>query len=303
MMRRAAISMMFVVSLSMIACGGGQTSALTGPSPAAGASAAGARTGGATISGTVLGVGSRSAIAATSGGMTVSVTGTPIASSVDGSGHFSLANVPTGHVDLHFLGSGADAHLGLDGVEEQESIEVTVHVSGSTADLDDEHAETPDNKVEIEGLVTMVNAAARTLEVGQKTVNVPDGTPIMHGNTSFKLSDVKVNDRVHVHGTISGSAVTATRIELQNDHTGQPADGSDDGNGGGTTDLEGSISLKSGTCPSLTFTVSSTVVKTNSGTDFQDAACSALTNGDRVEVQGTKQSNNSVLATRVEKKD
>jgi hypothetical protein len=49
--------------------------------------------------------------------------------------------------------------------------------------------------------------------------------------------------------------------------------------------------------------VSGTPVATNSATEFKDGACSSLTNGNRVEVKGTRQSNGSVLARRVEKKN
>jgi hypothetical protein len=42
-------------------------------------------------------------------------------------------------------------------------------------------------------------------------------------------------------------------------------------------------------------------VATNGSTAFNDTTCAALANGDRVEVKGTRQTDSSVLAARVEK--
>src|SRR5437867_3374918 len=68
---------------------------------------------GATISGTVVGVTSAASLRSQSA-LTVTVTSSGSSSIVDANGHFMLTNVPTGHVDLHFMGNGVDAHLGLD---------------------------------------------------------------------------------------------------------------------------------------------------------------------------------------------
>jgi len=61
------------------------------------------------------------------------------------------------------------------------------------------------------------------------------------------------------------------------------------------------VSGKSGTCPSLTFSVSSTGVTTNASTKFEATTCTGVANGDSVEVKGGKQSNGSVLAREVDK--
>jgi hypothetical protein len=62
--------------------------------------------------------------------------------------------------------------------------------------------------------------------------------------------------------------------------------------------------LKEPTCAAsnLSFRVGSTLVKTNASTQFKDAACASLKAGDSVEVKGAQQTDNSVLATRVERK-
>jgi hypothetical protein len=67
-----------------------------------------------------------------------------------------------------------------------------------------------------------------------------------------------------------------------------------------TTDtyVNGAVTDLSGVCPSLTFTLSGTVVHTNASTTFNVEACSAVKNGDNFYAAGPKQSDGSVLATR-----
>ena len=71
--------------------------------------------------------------------------------------------------------------------------------------------------------------------------------------------------------------------------------------------VEGKISGLAGTCPALTFnvvtgttTVTTTKVTTNAATKFDDVLCTALANDAVVEVKGTKQTDGSILATKVE---
>jgi hypothetical protein len=55
------------------------------------------------------------------------------------------------------------------------------------------------------------------------------------------------------------------------------------------------------TASTLSFRISSTTIRTNSSTRFKDVACGALKAGDRLEVRGARQTDQSVLASRVEK--
>jgi hypothetical protein len=64
--------------------------------------------------------------------------------------------------------------------------------------------------------------------------------------------------------------------------------------------LRGAIDGLSGQCPSLTFTLDRRLVRTNSGTQF-DERCDHLRNRRDVTVWGTNQTDNSVLAQRVER--
>ena len=313
MTRTQSVSIAAMLAAAITAACGGDTKSPAAPSATNSVSnlppTSGAIVNGATISGTVLGSIGAASVRPASTAMTVSVSGTSMSSPLDASGAFVLRGVPTGHVQLQFSGNGAAAHLDLDDVAEHEDIHLTVNVSGATAEVDDNDRETADNRVELEGRVSAVNASARTLRVSNKDVSVPAGTAIQHGGTTIALADIHVGDRVHIHGTRSGAAITASNIEVQNfasgapPPTGAPGDdhGHDGDNAGAEIELSGTVAGKSTGCPSITFTVGSTKVATNGSTDFKDTTCAALANGDRVQVKGARQADSSVLAARVEK--
>lgn len=299
----------FVAALAA-GCGGGTSPGSQG-SPAAPSPAANAPTaGGATVTGTVAVGVSTSAWATAGAGMTVSVDGTSLSTAVDGSGAFTLSGVPTGRVTLHFSGNGADARLDVDNVTERETIELHVHVSGSQVDIDDDHRETPDHRLELEGPIAEINLAARTLRIRDTTVTVPDGTPIHHGGTPIDFKSLVVNDRVHIHATPTGpTTASAQDVEVQTDKPGQ-APGSGNGNDnpgdhhddGSEAEASGTVAGRTGACPAITFAVGTTMITANAATQFHDTTCSALANGDRVEVSGTRQSATAILAKQIEKK-
>ncbi len=239
--------------------------------------------------------------------------GSAASSPVDDSGRFALQNVPAGHVDLHFTGPGVDAHLLLDGVADHATITIAVRVSGSTAQLDNDDRQGPNNEAEVEGLVTATSA--NTITVNGKMITVTATTEIVHGDTMVAFSSIRVGDRVHVKGT-SGTAgntptIVATKIEVQNT-AGNPNGGGDDqgGNdpgddhgGNAEADLKGAIAGLGGSCAAhtLSFSIGATKVTTNASTQFKDVACTSLKSGDSVEVKGARQPDASVLASRVEK--
>ena len=277
--------------------------------PAPSASAAG----GATISGVVVGAGGGMATAAfraQSAPMTVTVVGTSVSSLVDATSAFALRGVPAGTVHLQFSGTSAQVEV-ADVVEHQE-IHITVVLGPGAAEVDNDERETPDNRVEIEGRISAI--AGTTIRVSDKDVSVPAGTPIQHGGTALAFADLHAGDRVHVHAMKSGATVVATSIEDQTSNPSAPpvvtppppapGNGDDHGNGGdhnGQVQVSGAIAGRSGACPSIAFSLGSTSVATNAATEFKDVTCSALANGTRVEVKGTRQSNGAVLAARVEK--
>lgn len=54
---------------------------------------------------------------------------------------------------------------------------------------------------------------------------------------------------------------------------------------------------------SLTFTVPRTTVKTNSATVFEHGLCTRIANGTRVEVEGRRQADGTIVAAEVEIED
>jgi spore coat polysaccharide biosynthesis protein SpsF (cytidylyltransferase family) len=64
-------------------------------------------------------------------------------------------------------------------------------------------------------------------------------------------------------------------------------------------ELHGALTVLSGTCPTVSFTVMGTVVKTSAATRFEGATCGTLVTGTTVEVEGTLQADGSVLAMKV----
>jgi hypothetical protein len=155
-------------------------------------------------------------------------------------------------------------------VTDHESVQINVTLSGSSASVDTSQRVTPDNHVQLEG--TKVTADSTTHFVAGTCAQMVNGVT------------------VHVEGSRqTDGSVKASRIEIQ--ASTQPQD------------LSGTIAGLGGTCPAITFTLGSTNVKTSATTNFTNATCSTLANGDTVNVQGLRQANGDLLADRVEKRN
>ena len=295
--RTTAVTIVLASAVCFGACGQHSSSpSPTGPSAASPAAPPSPGiSGSATISGTVAG-GSGGADAAwapqsTGAGLTVAVSGTNLTATADGSGHFVLANVPPGAVTLHFTGSGVDATLTIADVATNDQVQLTIEVSGSTASLDDEEHDGHDSRSELEGTISAIDPVAGTLTVRQTLVTVPAGTPIRHGSTTLTFAQLSVGERVHIKGTRQASGVVASEVNVQNMQAVPPPQQSE---------VHGTVSGLTGTCPALSFTVGSTTVVTTATTEFKGTACSALANGASVQVKGTKATTGVVTATRVQ---
>ena len=125
------------LALVAVAGCGGRVSGPTGPSGSTGAT-------GATITGTVNGgnmmsstaaVSARSTAAAAPSGMTVTVVGTNLTTSVDILGQFQLAGVPSGNVQLEFKHGSVSATVQLANVGDEELVQIQVNVSGTAATI------------------------------------------------------------------------------------------------------------------------------------------------------------------------
>ena len=63
--------------------------------------------------------------------------------------------------------------------------------------------------------------------------------------------------------------------------------------------MNGTVNGLTGTCPSLTMSVSGTYVRTNASTTFSGRSCADIKVGDALGVAGTRQSDSTVLATTI----
>jgi hypothetical protein len=286
------------------------------PSPAS----PGSSTSGATISGLVSNGGSATGalmLMAAGGmsGVTVTVPGAGRTATTDGTGRFSLTGVPAGQVTLQFTGA-ATGSMSLDDVAEHDTIRIEVHVQNGQ--IQDEQAQTG-AQAQLEGKIVSVNGGGHSFVIGQITVMVPSTATIRHGDQTLAFSDLIAGARVHVKGSLTGSTLTATRVEVQ--QSGGPGPGNGNGNGGngngngGTgnggnddndaneVELTGSVASLGGACPAVTFTTGGRSVATTSNTRF-DLACASIANGTKVEVKGTSPTPSGVVtATRVKKEN
>jgi len=275
------------VTVAAVACGGGSSTA-TSPDP----SAAEPPQGGATIAGTVQSTASAAAgqVGASSvKGLRVSVTGTSSETVTDGAGRFTLQGVPSGRVELHFEGSGVDARLTLDGLRSGEMLTVTVRVSGSSASLvDDDQGE-----VDFKGKVDSVGAGS--LVVAGRTVHVDASTRLLDSKgMPMKLADFKMGDFVEVEGTAqSDGSVLAAEVKIESEKD-------DDAGEEQEVEFTGTISKLS------PLTIAGRTVKTNANTKYLGdghktlPASDVLKVNNKVEVDGLKQADNSVLAKKIQ---
>ncbi len=316
------------------ACGGSPKSPATpdstlpsssSPSPTA--------SNGATIAGLVAtgGSASGSLMLLAAGGMsgvTVNVSGTSLTATTDGSGRFSLTGVPAGQVTLQFTGA-ASGSMSLDDVADHDTIEIEVHVQNGQ--VEDEQAENG-SQSQLEGRIVSVNGGAHSFVIGQIAVMVPSTATIRHGDQALTFSSLVVGARVHVKGSLAGSTLSATRVEVQ--QSGGPGPGNGNGNGGNGNDdngsggnnngnagpgnggngnddngndndganeveIAGAVAGLGGGCPAITFTLGGRSVTTTSSTRFE-LACASIANGTKVEIKGTSPTPaGTVTATRV----
>jgi hypothetical protein len=225
-------------------------------------------------------------------GMTVTVAGTSISTTVDGLGHFVLTGVPSGTIRLEFAGPGTSASVTLEDVAPSEQISISVTVSGTTASVDMQQR-TGSGKVEIEGRITAVtNGATRSLQVAAKTVTVPADATIRHGDTPVDFSALQVGDRVHVRGTPNGDIVVAELVIVQ-ETVGTPPPPPPPAQP--KIEMEGRIAAINPEGTSRTLVVDTTRVSVPTTAEIRhgDTAVdfAVLKVGDRVHVRGTMSGN------------
>lgn len=275
--RMKRLSVALSIAFAIAACGG--ASSPTSPSAAANATPTATT---AVINGTV-GSGAIGALFETThgagAGMTVTVQGTTITTTVNGAGQFQLTSVPAGTTVLVFNGVGANAQLNIGELLAGQTVTIAVVVNGVDATLEDK---IQGSDREIEGRIESIQGS--TLKVAGRTVTVSATTVIRHGDTAMTQSQLAAGQRVHVKGTVTGAgstaATAATLILVQNDNTSLGVN------------LEGSVSGLTGTAAAFQFIVDNRTIKGTAATEFKGGkspSFAELANGGRVHVKGTQQ--------------
>jgi hypothetical protein len=148
--------------------------------------------------------------------------------------------------------------------------------------------------IEFTGTITAETTPDLVFTIGGKTVKTSADTIVRRNGDEQTVSVLYVNQVVEVVGALlADGTVIARRISIVTDAPG------------GYFEMEGTMGGKSGTCPTLSFSVGGyQIATTGSGTPtvFDPAgSCASLSNGTKVLVKGTVQANLSVLATLVKK--
>jgi hypothetical protein len=288
------------MTVATVACGGGSAS-MTGPeaaatavSPQVGATIAGAVQSGAAAAGEIG--------ASSVSGLRVSVTGTSLQATTDGSGRFTLSGVPSGRIELRFQGSGIDARLELEGLQNGQTLTLTIRVSGSSATrVDDDDDD--DGEVEFKGKVDSVGASS--LVVAGRTVKLDASTRLLdHDGMMIPLSGFHQGDFVEVEGTPeSDGTVLAKKVKLEETDEDEEEDEEEDDEEGQEVEFTGTISRLN------PLVIAGRTVKTDGSTRYFGRKRETLPSSEvlkinnKVEVEGHKQPDNSVLAKKIELED
>lgn len=213
-----------------LACGGGNA-AVTGASENPGSSSAPSQgVKGATIQGTVRSSTAAGNVSASSdvgtasvGGIKVSVVGTSIQVTTDGSGQFTLTGIPAGTAELRFQGKGLDARLKIGGLVAGQTLTLTFQVNGNSVsnvgddDHGDDHQGDDDHGqdgVELDG--TISNLSPLTISGRHVTTNSSTRYFGAHHATVPASDVLKLGNKVEVEGQKQAdNSVLAAKIQLE----------------------------------------------------------------------------------------
>ncbi len=170
-----------------------------------------------------------------------------------------------------------------------------LHRDEDDEDEDDDRAR---HRRNLSGFVTAVGTDSITIRA--VVVKLTPTTVIRHGHRRLTLAQIAVGDHAQAKGMMGADGRTFTASEIKVEDTGR--DNDDDEDDEDRVEVKGAVvglptSLP---CPALTFTIGTTTVKTSSATVFDDVTCATLANGNIVEVEGVRQADGSILATKVE---
>ena len=215
----------------------------------------------------------------------VSVMGTSQSTATDASGRFSFGGLAPGEANLRFRGNGRDFTVRISGLMAGQTLQITVRITEHGCEV----RRAKGNEIALVGAITAVGASSITVSGLEVDVDANTRIEADQSESPLKLTDLKAGDIVRVEGTLqAGGKVLASEIERL-----APA-------GMAEVLLRGTVD--SVDAKGAGFTVSGLKIVTNSSTKLAGiAAVTDLKAGDRVLVQGTLQSDGSVLARLVVK--
>lgn len=146
------------------------------------------------------------------------------------------------------------------------------------------------DEFEAEGVVSGLTGTCPSI-----TFTLAGRTFRTNASTEFKgaaCAAVANGRKVEAEGMVqTDGSILAKKVESEDDRD-------DDAH---EWESHGAVSAVSGACPSITFTLSARTVRTNSSTRFDGVTCESIANGKSLKVEGTLQTDGSVLAKKVKK--
>ncbi len=232
----------------------------------------------------------------TVGSLKVTVEGTTISDLLDSNGNFKLVHVPSGNIKLRFTGTGVDAQLALQGIGLHQHLNLTVQVQATAAQvIAEERSDLPEFDAAVVSVVRFEKAIFLTDGV---TVKVADFTWWDTGGDIFSyeaLADAVEGGspaKVEGIGTAEDGFILATAIKAEVDDAE-------------FEDVVASADELSQTLTLVNLTVvviGAETVWDEDGdiTDFETLADLVLGGNEvKVEGEGTRQSDTSILATTI----
>ena len=222
-------------------------------------------------------------------GIRITIVGTNISVDVTGDGTFTLKNVPSGNVVLQITGPGVNATITLNDLQTGQLVTITVNVNGATAEIDSDRR-SKGGEEQLEGRVESLppTTPAGDFIVAGRTVRTVATTTFRRADDSAgTFADLVLGYRVHIKGNTVGGVLVAREVKIQNTNTETGLN------------INGDVSLFSGTIAAFQFNVGGRLVKGDANTEFfGNSAFSDLANGKKVEVKGS-QRDGFVYATRM----
>jgi hypothetical protein len=231
----------------------------------------------------------------------VSVAGTSLSSEVDPDGRFVLVRVPAGSVVLRIEGPGVSAQVQVNGLVDGQVTSVEIRITGGGAELATAPMCTPTAETFFSG--SLEQASGAMLVVAGRQVDVSQIRKVWRGNRRIQLSDLVAGELVKVWGELRGDAVVVAE-EIRALTSGAQTFV---GFTGRVESVKGFAASPASTTTSTcypTLVVKGTIVETKPETNVWRTDGSAMAAcdiqvGQLAEVQGWKQTNGTVRATRL----